>query len=916
MNWLLPIRSTTAAASGQEVSFRCPASPLLIFATLAICGTIGTAQPVQNSSSTSKSVAPPKPVPAVSAMDRAFEALCNGRSDEAYKAFSSAAESGDVVGQWYAATHAPPNTQGVLRVVTSPTTAIVVNNESGKWFQKGADAGDPRATERLALLYDNLARYYGNLPTQPGATPIDTAKAPEVRQIAAQKAVELHAKATLQKQNLSPSVLRAYKNAERSLLAIAAKGNGGAAWELALLYAQPSAIADDATKEKWTQAAVNLNVPDALRSRSAELSRTDAPRSLELLRQAAAAGSVAAMTDLATRYMLGMDGVPKDSTQEKYWRTRAAEKGDFNSITSMMRDLLNDPFRPDEAEKWALQAAALRPDQKKQVLGDFYKQLGETYLQGLKGDRDLDKGEGALKQAQGFGSDVERDLARVQAFRGLYALAGFHEPQNFPRAANTFQACSSRDPVCAYYLGYMQEFGKGLPADPEAARRDYESAERFGLKKAVKHLADLYEKDGNYVAVYAHLNAAAEKAPDFADRRNKIVARLSSEEVRRAQEQSNVIYKSRDPMTKVPLSQQGMQGLLYMSDDSWIVDEKSVSPPPAPPAPKTKLPTAPSATASRAERDKWNEEYAKWKEEFDTWRKKHQEWTDGPYQRWKDGPKSVPADPDWIPEGLLSRFTGEENAWRARRAATIEARSAIDRIRDSAHQNIPTLTEVASQGGVCFSNVENQSSAELRVYFTGPSSEVIHVAPGTTQSVLLSGGDYELAAEAVGGTITPFYGRQSTRFGGCYKQLFAGDSRPSSTPSDASGSQRTISSGPVPSQPGSVPTQTDIRGEIDSIARSGQYSPLPDAQLGIAKNPNATTATRIIRNDTMYALHLLMSGPVDRKLDLPPNGSISIELPPGSYRVAARVDSSGVQPFYGVQVLEVGIDYTSQFYIK
>ena len=110
--------------------------------------------------------------------------------------------------------------------------------------------------------------------------------------------------------------------------------------------------------------------------------------------------------------------------------------------------------------------------------------------------------------------------------------------------------------------------------------------------------------------------------------------------------------------------------------------------------------------------------------------------------------------------------------------------------------------------------------------------------------------------------------------------------------------------------------ETDIRREIDSIARSGQYSPLPEPQLGLAKNRDATSATRIIRNDTAYALHVLMSGPVDRKIDLAPGGSASIALPAGSYRVAARADSGSVRPFYGVQVLEVGIEYTSQFYIK
>jgi len=113
-----------------------------------------------------------------------------------------------------------------------------------------------------------------------------------------------------------------------------------------------------------------------------------------------------------------------------------------------------------------------------------------------------------------------------------------------------------------------------------------------------------------------------------------------------------------------------------------------------------------------------------------------------------------------------------------------------------------------------------------------------------------------------------------------------------------------------------VPGESGIRGEIDSIARSGKFVPLPEPQMVLGNRANSATAIRILRNDTSYPLHVLMSGPVDRRVDLAPGGSASIELPPGSYRVAARVDAAAVQPFYGVQVLEAGIEYTSQFFIK
>lgn len=130
------------------------------------------------------------------------------------------------------------------------------------------------------------------------------------------------------------------------------------------------------------------------------------------------------------------------------------------------------------------------------------------------------------------------------------------------------------------------------------------------------------------------------------------------------------------------------------------------------------------------------------------------------------------------------------------------------------------------------------------------------------------------------------------------------------------GSTRLVTTQPEAGISSSAFGDADIRGQIDSIARSGQYSPLPNPQVSGAGDSGRTTARRIIRNDTAYALHLFMSGPADRKLDLPPGGSSMIDLPAGSYRVAARVDASNVKPFYGVQILESGIEYTSQFFVK
>jgi hypothetical protein len=110
---------------------------------------------------------------------------------------------------------------------------------------------------------------------------------------------------------------------------------------------------------------------------------------------------------------------------------------------------------------------------------------------------------------------------------------------------------------------------------------------------------------------------------------------------------------------------------------------------------------------------------------------------------------------------------------------------------------------------------------------------------------------------------------------------------------------------------------SDIQKEIAEIERSGKYTALPDAQA------TASTADlpigsfkRTIENQTAYRLHVLLSGPVDKAVDLVPGGSSALILPSGRYRVAARVAAPDVLPYYGVQSYSNGTDYSSHFFIK
>jgi hypothetical protein len=105
-----------------------------------------------------------------------------------------------------------------------------------------------------------------------------------------------------------------------------------------------------------------------------------------------------------------------------------------------------------------------------------------------------------------------------------------------------------------------------------------------------------------------------------------------------------------------------------------------------------------------------------------------------------------------------------------------------------------------------------------------------------------------------------------------------------------------------------------IQAEIEKIARSNNYSPLPRPTVTLREPEGASDSPEwVVENGTQDTLHVLMSGPSDQRIDLAPGGSTSVSLPPGTYRVAARIDRSNVLPFYGEQMLPSGVKYTSHF---
>lgn len=108
--------------------------------------------------------------------------------------------------------------------------------------------------------------------------------------------------------------------------------------------------------------------------------------------------------------------------------------------------------------------------------------------------------------------------------------------------------------------------------------------------------------------------------------------------------------------------------------------------------------------------------------------------------------------------------------------------------------------------------------------------------------------------------------------------------------------------------------ESSISSQIDEIVRSGHYATLPPAEAVPSGVSQQTSLS--IKNQTAYELTVLMAGPVERSLLIPPGGSQAVELPPGTYRVVGQVKASNVLPFFGTQAYATGSSYQEAFYIK
>lgn len=93
-------------------------------------------------------------------------------------------------------------------------------------------------------------------------------------------------------------------------------------------------------------------------------------------------------------------------------------------------------------------------------------------------------------------------------------------------------------------------------------------------------------------------------------------------------------------------------------------------------------------------------------------------------------------------------------------AATPE--EAIKRIQAGRYTPMPPPSTAPASGPAGKGmTIENGTGHTLHVHFSGPLSRSVVVPDGSSESIELAVGDYQVAAEVPGSAIIPFYGRQA-----------------------------------------------------------------------------------------------------------------------------------------------------------
>jgi TPR repeat protein len=246
--------------------------------------------------------------------------------------------------------------------------------------------------------------------------------------------------------------------------------------DLAIAYFSLRTEAAKAKAMTWLDRAAKIGSPDhqvtftlgqALASGIAGPELKE--RGLALLQEAANAGLVKAMRQLATGYQSGMWG-KIDATLAMQWLERAAAAGDGSSAVDFAKLAATGgkPGTLDKAHAYLVKAAENSPN--------AARQLGQLSIQGLFGPAAQAEGTAWLKRGAAGG-----DIAAMRDLADLYATGAGGLARDPALSIDWLRkAASGGDTRAMFKLGAAYEAGFGTTTDTALADQWYQRARKGG----------------------------------------------------------------------------------------------------------------------------------------------------------------------------------------------------------------------------------------------------------------------------------------------------------------------------------------------------------------------------------------------------------------------------------------------------
>jgi TPR repeat protein len=206
--------------------------------------------------------------------------------------------------------------------------------------------------------------------------------------------------------------------------------------------------------------------------------KEDPLKALTLMREAATAGNVEAMTELADRLETGR-GVDRDAFEASRWLTALAEAPELTprqksqamfKLGLMFENGIGVVRDDAKAVEWLKKAADADNDK-------AMTELGRVYAQGRGVKRDDAEAARWYARAAKYDDVAAREL-------GLMYLEGRGVAQNDEHGAELLEKAARHDPEAMYQVSKLYAAGRGVPKDKRLSLQWLDSAAKAGVSEA------------------------------------------------------------------------------------------------------------------------------------------------------------------------------------------------------------------------------------------------------------------------------------------------------------------------------------------------------------------------------------------------------------------------------------------------